>query len=85
LARPDVCAFASLGRGLDSVEGKTNSSGLRFLVQAGAEGNQGRLSWNGDQIPALIEWEDEVVHHALRQRNKCVRLMGAGAAGCSDI
>jgi helix-turn-helix protein len=67
--------FRSKGRGLDSVEGKTNSSGLRFLVQAGAEGNQGRLSWNGDQIPALIEWEDEVVHHALRQRIKCVRLI----------
>ncbi len=67
--------FRSKGRGLDSVEGKTNSSGLRFLVQTGAEGNQGRLSWNGDQIPALIEWEDEVVHHALRQRIKYVRLL----------
>ena len=67
--------YHSKGRGLDSVEGKTNSSGLRFLVQAGAEGNQGWLSWNGEQIPALIEWEDEVVHHALRQRIKYVRLI----------
>ncbi len=67
--------FRSKGRGLDSVEGKTNTSGLRFLLQAGAEGNQGQLSWNGDQIPALIEWEDEVVHHALQQRIKYVRLI----------
>jgi len=33
--------FRSQGRGLDSVEGKTNTSGLRFQLQAGAQGNQG--------------------------------------------
>jgi hypothetical protein len=67
--------FRSKGRGLDSVEGKTNTSGLRFHLQAGAEVNQGWLSWNGKQIPALIDWQDEVVHHALLQRVKYVRLL----------
>ncbi len=32
-------------------------------------------SWNGEQIPALIDWEDEVVHHGLEQRIKYVRLL----------
>src|SRR5260221_7146938 len=67
--------FRSKGRGLDSVEGKTNTSGLRFHLQAGAEGNQGWLSWNGEQIPALIDWQDEVIHHGLQQRVKYVRLL----------
>src|SRR5260370_26129170 len=67
--------FRSQGRGLDSVEGKTNTSGLRFHLQAGAEGTQGWLSWNGEQIPALIDWQDEVIHHALSQRVKYVRLL----------
>jgi transposase len=67
--------FRSNGRGLDSVEGKTNSSGLRFHLQAADEGHHGWLSWNGDQIPALIDWSDEVVHHALQQRIKYVRLI----------
>jgi Helix-turn-helix domain len=47
--------FRSQGRGLDSVEGKTNTSGLRFHLQAGAEGNQGWLSWNGEQLVVLID------------------------------
>ena len=67
--------FRSKGRGLDSVEGKTNTSGLRFHLQEGADGNQGWLSWNGEQIPALIDWQDEVVHHGLQQRVKYVRLL----------
>src|SRR5258708_12989419 len=67
--------FRSKGRGLDSVEGKTNTSGLRFHLQAGAQGYQGWLSWNGEQIPALIDWQDEVVHHGLQQRVKYVRLL----------
>jgi transposase len=67
--------FRSKGRGIDSVEGKTNTSGLRFLLQAGEEGNQGWLSWNGDLIPALIDWSDEVVHHGLQQHIKYVRLI----------
>ncbi|HEV2663207.1 MAG TPA: transposase, partial [Ktedonobacteraceae bacterium] len=67
--------FRSKGRGLDSVEGKTNTSGLRFHLQAGADGNQGWLSWNGERIPALIDWQDEVIHHGLQQRIKYVRLL----------
>jgi hypothetical protein len=67
--------FRSKGRGLDSVEGKTNTSGLRFHLQSGADGNQGWLSWNGEQIPALIDRQDEVVHHGLQQRIKYVRLL----------
>jgi len=67
--------FRSKGRGLDSVEGKTNTSGLRFHLQAGAQGNQGWLSWNGERIPALIDWQDEVVRHGLQQRVKYVRLI----------
>jgi hypothetical protein len=67
--------FRNKGRGLDSVEGKTNTSGLRFHLQEGASGNQGWLSWNGEQIPVLIDWQDEVVHHGLQQRVKYVRLL----------
>ena len=67
--------FRSKGRGLDSVEGKTNTSGLRFHLQAGADGNQGWLSWNGQQIPALIDRQDEVIHYGLQQRIKYVRLL----------
>src|SRR5258708_3322849 len=67
--------FRSQGRGLDSVEGKTNTSGLRFHLQAGAQGHQGWLSWHGEQIPALIDWQDEVIHHGLLKRIKYVRLL----------
>jgi hypothetical protein len=67
--------FRSKGRGLDSVEGKTNTSGLRVHLQAGAEGNQGWLMWNGERTPLLIDWQDEVVHHGLQQRVKYVRLL----------
>ncbi len=67
--------FRSKGRGLDSVEGKTNTSGLRFHLQAGADGNQGWLSWHDEQFPVLIDWQDEVVHHALKSRVKYVRLL----------
>src|SRR5260370_33786533 len=67
--------FRSKGRGPDSVEGKTNTSGLRFQLQAGAQGNQGWLSWHGEQIPALIDWQDEGVPHGLQHRVKYVRLL----------
>src|SRR5260370_4019732 len=38
--------FRSKGRGLDSVEGKTTTSGLRLHLQPAADGNQGSLSVN---------------------------------------
>src|SRR5262245_49002320 len=37
--------FKSQGRGLDSLEGKTNTSGIRFVLQHPKEGNQGWLVW----------------------------------------
>ena len=67
--------FRSKDRGLDLVEGKTNTSGLRFHLQEGAEGSLGWLSWNDEHFPILIDWQDEVVHHGLQQRVKYVRLL----------
>jgi hypothetical protein len=47
--------FRSKGRGLDSIEGKRNNSGLRFVLQSPEEGNQGWLVWCKDRIPAIID------------------------------
>lgn len=67
--------FKSRGRGLDSVEGKRNDTGMRFVLQAPSQGSQGWLCWGADQIPARIDWNDPVVAHGLRQRIKYVRLL----------
>jgi hypothetical protein len=67
--------FKSKGRGLDSVEGKWNQSGLRFILQDPKEGNEGWLQWGDDRLPALINWKDEVVCHGLRHRIKYTRLI----------
>ncbi len=67
--------FKSRGRGLDSVEGKTNTSGIRFVLQTPDEGNAGWLVWQRDHLPALIDWNDPVVKHGLSQRIKYVRLV----------
>ncbi len=67
--------FKSKGRGLDSLEGKTNKQGIRFVLQAGSVGNQGWLVWGKDRFSALIDWHDPVVCHGLRQRIKYVRLI----------
>lgn len=67
--------FKSRGRGLDSVEGKRNNTGMRFVLQPGEKGNQGFLLWGADQIPARLDWNDPVVAHGLRQRIKYVRLI----------
>jgi hypothetical protein len=67
--------FRSKGRGLDSVENKWNRSGLRFLLQPPQEGNQGWLIWGKDRLPALIDWDDPVVHHGLRHPIKYARLV----------
>src|SRR5215831_11416278 len=37
--------FRSSGRGLPSLEGKTNRAGIRFVLQPPHEGNQGWLVW----------------------------------------
>ena len=67
--------FKSKGRGLDSVENKWSKSGLRFLLQQPAEGNQGWLLWGKDRLAALIDWHDPVVHHGLKQPIKYARLV----------
>ncbi len=67
--------FKSKGRGLDSVENKWNRSGLRFILQQPAEGNQGWLVWGEDRLPALIDWDDPVVCHGLRHPIKYARLV----------
>ncbi len=67
--------FKSRGRGLSSLENKRNDTGLRFVLQKPEEGNRGFLIWKDDQLEAVIEWEDEVVAHGLRQRIKYARLV----------
>ena len=67
--------FKSRGRGLSSLENKRNDTGLRFVLQKPEEGNRGFLIWQDDQVEAVIDWEDEVVAHGLRQRIKYARLV----------
>jgi hypothetical protein len=57
--------FRSRGRGIDSVEGKRNDVGLRFVLDPNA-GDGGFLIWNEQVIPAIIDWRDPVVQHGLR-------------------
>jgi transposase len=73
--------FKSKGRGLDSVEGKNNKQGLRFVLQAPEEGSAGYLLWQQDRLPALIDWYDPVVKHGLGSRIKYVRLIRRQASG----
>jgi hypothetical protein len=67
--------FKSRGRGLGSIENKRNDTGLRFVLQQPEEGNRGVLLWKEDRLEAVIDWEDEVVTHALRSRIKYARLV----------
>ncbi len=67
--------FKSRGRGLGSLENKRNDTGLRFVLQQPEEGNRGFLIWKDDRLEAVIDWEDEVVAHGLRQRIKYARLV----------
>ena len=67
--------FKSRGRGLGSLENKRNDTGLRFVLQKPEEGKRGFLIWKDDQLEAVIDWEDEVVAHGLRQRIKYARLV----------
>jgi hypothetical protein len=66
--------FRSKGRGIDSVEGKRNDVGMRFVLDANA-GEGGFLIWNEQVIPAMIDWRDPVVQHGLRHTIKYVRLV----------
>src|SRR5215471_17324833 len=67
--------FKSHGRGLDSIEGKTNKQGLRFALKPPSEGNEGFLMWQQDRLPALIDWDDLVVKHGLEKPIKYARLI----------
>jgi hypothetical protein len=67
--------FKSRGRGLSSIENKRNDTGLRFVLEPPEEGNRGWLIWKEDQLPAVIDWDDEVVAHGLRHRIKYARLV----------
>ena len=66
--------FRSKGRGIDSVEGKRNDVGLRFVLDPNA-GDGGFLIWNEQVISAMINWHDPVVQHGLRHPIKYVRLI----------
>ena len=68
--------FRSKGRGIDSVEGKRNDVGMRFLLDPNA-GDGGFLIWNEQVIPAMIDWLDPVVQHGMRHKIKYVRLVRA--------
>ena len=74
LGRGKRVRFRSKGRGIDSVEGKRNDVGLRFVLDPNA-GDGGFLLWQADVIPAIIDWLDPVVLHGLRHPIKYVRLL----------
>ena len=80
LGKAKKVRFKSKGRGIDSVEGKRNDTGMHFVMQAPEEGNEGWLLWGKDRMPALIDWDDPLVHHGLRQRIKYVRLVRRAAS-----
>src|SRR5258706_11594425 len=67
--------FKSRGRGLSSIENKRHDTGLRFVLQKPAEGNQGTLIWKDDRLAASIDWNDPVVTYGLAHRIKYVRLV----------
>jgi transposase len=67
--------FKSRSRGLSSIENKRNDTGLRFVLQKSAQGQQGLLIWKQDQMRALIDGTDPVVTYGLAQRIKYARLI----------
>jgi transposase len=72
--------FRSKGRGIDSVEGKRNDVGMRFVFDPNA-GDGGFLVWNKEVIPAIIDWLDPVVQHGMGHKIKYVRLIRRKASG----
>jgi hypothetical protein len=75
LGKAKKVRFKSKRRGLDSIEGKRNDTGLRFVLQPPKEGNRGWLVWGKDRLPAIIDWNDAVVKHGLDHRIKYARLV----------
>jgi hypothetical protein len=74
--------FRSSRRGIDSVEGKRNDVGMRFVLDPNA-GNGGFLIWNKEVIPAIIDWRDPVVQHGMRHPIKYARLVRRKASSPS--
>src|SRR5215467_6032570 len=72
--------FKSRGRGLGSLENKRANTGLRFVLQSPVQGNAGYLLWQGDRLPALIDWEDPVVTYGLAHHIKYARLIQRSAS-----
>lgn len=83
LGRAKRVRFRNRSRGLSSIESKRNDTGLRFVLQDPAEGNQGVLIWRNDRPVALIDWQDPVVTHGLAHRIKYVRLVQRKASGAN--
>ena len=79
-ARPNGYAKARTGRGIDSLQGKRNEVGMRFVLDPNA-GDGGFLMWNKEVIPAIIDWLDPVVSHGPRPTIKYVRLVRRKASG----
>ena len=75
LGKAKKVRFRSKGRGLDSVEGKRNNTGLRFVLQLPEEGHQGWLVWGKDRLRAMIDWNDPAVKHGLDHPIKYARLL----------
>jgi transposase len=73
--------FKSRGRRLDSIENKRNDTGLRFVLQKPEQGHDGFLIWQGDHLPARIDWNDPVVKSGLEHRIKYARLIRRPASG----
>ena len=73
-AKPNGCAFAAKDRGIDSVEGKRNDVGMRFVLDPGV-GDGGFLIWNEEVMPTIINWLDPVVQHGMGHKIKYVRLV----------
>lgn len=59
----------------DSVEGKTNRSGIRW--------RDGRVEWLGLTLYAIIDDEDPVIAHGLAMRVKYVRIVRRKLNGCN--
>ena len=75
LGKAKKVRFRSKGRGLDSIEGKRNDTGLRFVLQPPEEGNQGWLVWGKDRLPTINDRNDPVVKYGLGHRIKYARLV----------
>ncbi|MBE9148238.1 transposase [Coleofasciculus sp. LEGE 07092] len=60
---------------MDSVEGKSNKSGIRWKGET--------VEWGGLELPALIASNDPVILHGLQSKVKYVRLVRRKINGCN--